>query len=81
VPERPSLVVGRAPGDLDSYLDDFERLSGKRRVWLLLVQTLPVDESLLESELSRQGKPLTVIRDGEAALLLYDLRPQERSAS
>jgi 4-amino-4-deoxy-L-arabinose transferase-like glycosyltransferase len=76
VPERPNLVVGQAPGDLDSYLDDFERLSGKPRVWLLLTQTWPVDEALLEDELSRQGRPLTVIHEGASALLLYDFRPR-----
>jgi membrane protein implicated in regulation of membrane protease activity len=76
VPERPNLVVGQAPGDLDSYLDDFERLNGKRRVWLLLTQTWPVDEALLEDQLSRHGRPLTVIHEGASALLLYDLRPQ-----
>jgi hypothetical protein len=80
VPDRPNLVVGQAPGDVDSYLDDFERLRGHRRVWLLLAQTWPVEEALLEDELSRLGRPLRVIHEGASALLLYDLRPRDSSA-
>ena len=80
VPERRNLVVGQAPGDVDSYLDDFERLRGHGRVWLLLIQTWPVEEALLEDELSRLGRPLRVIHEGASALLLYDLRPRESSA-
>lgn len=81
IPERSTLVVGSAPGDLASYLDDFGRLEGKSRVWFLFMQTWPIDESALEFWLNRQGRPITIIHEGGAALVLYDLRSSPKAAA
>ncbi len=74
LPERPTLVVGSSSPELGAYLDDFARLRGKRRVWFLFTHTPPVDEGTLEFWLDREGRAITTIREGTAALLLYDLR-------
>src|SRR5262249_53165990 len=74
VPKRRSLVAGSPNNDLGSYIDDFERLRGKRRVWFLFTHTAPVNESDLEFSLSREGRQLQALREGAAVLLLYDLR-------
>lgn len=74
VPRTPALRAGTSSNDLEDYLADFNRLRGKPRVWFLFTHTPPVDEPALEFELNRVGKPLTAIREGTAALLLYDLR-------
>lgn len=78
-PERPSLVVGSPGGALESYLDDFDRLVGKRRVWFLFTHTPPVDEQALEFSLDRQGRQVSAFREGTAVVLLYDLRRKGRS--
>ena len=75
VPLRRSLVLGSPREDLASYLADFRRLRGKARVWFFFSHTPPVDESVLEQALDRQGRKLVALRDGAASVLLYDLRP------
>jgi hypothetical protein len=74
IPARASLVVGSYPGDLENYLGDFARLRGKSRVWFLFTHTAPIDEATLEFWLNREGHQLLAIREGTAAVLLYDLR-------
>lgn len=74
IPLRPSLVHGSFPGDMNAYARDFRRLHGRSRVWFLFTHTLPITESSLESLLNTEGRRLMTIREGTAALLLYDLR-------
>lgn len=80
VPARPSLIIGSPDQGLSSYLDDFEHLRGKPRVWFLFTHTPPVDESTLEFWLDRQARQITAIHEGAAALLLYDLREPRPAA-
>jgi hypothetical protein len=49
-------------------------LRGKSRVWFLFTHTAPIDEATLEFWLNREGHQLLAIREGTAAVLLYDLR-------
>jgi dolichyl-phosphate-mannose-protein mannosyltransferase len=74
LPDRRSLVVGSSPGLLDNYIDDFERLRSRSRVWFLFTHTPPVDEGTLEWWLNREGRQIMAIREGAAALLLYQFR-------
>jgi hypothetical protein len=73
VPERSSLRLGSECACLTSFLDDFDRLRGKKRVWILLTHTPPVDEPTLETALNREGRLISAIREGSSQALLYDL--------
>jgi len=81
VPERPSLRLGSECACLIGFLDDFDKLRGKKRVWFLLTHTAPVDEPTLEQALDREGRQLAVIREGSSQALLYDLSKPPPSSS
>jgi hypothetical protein len=73
IPERSSLRLGSECACLTGFLDDFDRLRGKKRVWVLLTHTPPVDQPTLETALDREGRQITAIREGSSQALLYDL--------
>jgi hypothetical protein len=74
VPQRPNLILGSSDSDLSLVVQDFERLRGKPRVWLLFTDSGGLDLNTLEFWLDHEGRQLQAIRSGAAAAFLYDLR-------
>jgi hypothetical protein len=68
---RQPLYVGQRSHDLSTYVEDFEQLRGKSRVWLLFSSTW--DDAFVRQRLGCLGRRLDEAHDVRASVYLYDL--------
>jgi hypothetical protein len=79
-PTTKAVVLGGPQINLPGYVADFEKLRGRRRVWLLFSHVFPASIGEIQFQLDVLGRLVADYSTGSSSLFLYDFtKPGEPS--